>query len=358
MQSNFFTSCLHFKGNIPCKYHKLDSSECKCDHYVEQGKKILLIKLGRAGDVVRTAPLFCFLKNKFGAGIKVDFVTNYPDLLKMIDLDWNNYRVVDFKLAWTLLGKQYDLVINLDKDEEACSLTNMFHAPKLGFYLDESNKVVCTKSFNDMWKFGIDDNFMKSFTQSYTETLFKAFDITYHKERAIWNFPRVEKKYDVVIIPNAGKTWKTRSLKRDKWFDIVSHMQDKWKLGFLTSSSEKEMELSNDLSSFFSREDNEMEVIGTNSYEDWFEVINQAKTVLCLPSLGLNIAEQLEVPVTLLLNVFSPHEFLNDLPKDSTILIPDKSCLACYKSNCEQECLDSIPTEKIVNSITTILEKH
>jgi len=358
MQSNFSTDCLYFKGNLPCKFHKKDSSTCpRCLHYIKQNKKILIIKLGRAGDVVRTAPLFSNLKFMFGSGIKVDFVTNYPDIIKMIDLDWENYRVIDFKVAWQLLGKTYDIIINLDKDEEACSFINNFEGTRYGFFLNSNNKIVCSETFNDIWHFGLDDNFMKEYPYGHTEGLFRAFGLTYYKDRAIWNFNKTNtKKYDLLLIPNAGTTWETRCLEYKIWEQIVSFLvNEKRHVGILSSKKEEERKIGESLQGKFG----EFALsISTNSYQDWFQITNEAKVVLCLPSLGMNIANQLNIPVVLLNNIFSPHEFKNDLSNNSIILSPKRTCLSCYKSKCKSNCLNEIPVLDIYLAISKILNKR
>jgi len=52
--------CRYFQGDIPCKPHKVHGVHCidkrgkPCTHYQQTDKKILIIKLGAIGDVIRT----------------------------------------------------------------------------------------------------------------------------------------------------------------------------------------------------------------------------------------------------------------------------------------------------------------
>ncbi len=51
--------CRYYKGEKPCKFNRL----CKgCSHYEPMGKRILIIKLGATGDVLRTTPILKPLK--------------------------------------------------------------------------------------------------------------------------------------------------------------------------------------------------------------------------------------------------------------------------------------------------------
>ena len=54
----FNPDCLHFKGHIPCKPHKQHGYHCAdCPSYEKATKRILIIKLGAIGDVIRTTIL-------------------------------------------------------------------------------------------------------------------------------------------------------------------------------------------------------------------------------------------------------------------------------------------------------------
>ena len=50
--------CRHFRGHIPCRPNKQHGYECGgCPVYEVPAKRILIIKLGALGDVIRTSPL-------------------------------------------------------------------------------------------------------------------------------------------------------------------------------------------------------------------------------------------------------------------------------------------------------------
>ena len=50
--------CRYFRGEIPCKPNKLRKKECfTCDEYNKINYRILIVKLGATGDVIRSTPL-------------------------------------------------------------------------------------------------------------------------------------------------------------------------------------------------------------------------------------------------------------------------------------------------------------
>ena len=62
----FNADCLHFLGHIPCKPHKEQGFHCEnCPAYMPIEKRILIIKLGAMGDVIRTTPLITRYKKRF-----------------------------------------------------------------------------------------------------------------------------------------------------------------------------------------------------------------------------------------------------------------------------------------------------
>ena len=50
--------CRHFRGDLPCRPNKTDDYVCDgCPVYAPVTQRILIIKLGAIGDVIRTTPL-------------------------------------------------------------------------------------------------------------------------------------------------------------------------------------------------------------------------------------------------------------------------------------------------------------
>ncbi len=58
----FNTDCQYWRGDKPCKENRLCEG---CEAYEKLGLRILLIKVGARGDVLRTTPLVAGLKRKY-----------------------------------------------------------------------------------------------------------------------------------------------------------------------------------------------------------------------------------------------------------------------------------------------------
>src|SRR5579871_6745596 len=87
------SDCRHFRGDIPCKPHKDHGVHCDgCDYYAPVSENILIIKLGAAGDVLRTTPLLTPLKKEH-PNARIWWLTLSPELVpaSLVDriLKWN-----------------------------------------------------------------------------------------------------------------------------------------------------------------------------------------------------------------------------------------------------------------------------
>ena len=80
-------NCRYFKGTIPCKPNKLHDVICdNCEYYKPVTKKILIIKLGAIGDVIRTTPLVVKYRKLF-PDCHISWLTLSPDVLPNEEID-------------------------------------------------------------------------------------------------------------------------------------------------------------------------------------------------------------------------------------------------------------------------------
>ncbi len=146
--------------------------------------KILLIKLGALGDVLRTTPLLEGLRKK------------YPncEITWLVDgrhrgvLDGNPLisRLVSLEAGeggWANVS--YDLVINLDKEPEALeAFTAARGAHKRGFGADKQGSLCAADASSDYaFRLGVDDELKFKLNQkTYQEICFEQVDLHFEKE--------------------------------------------------------------------------------------------------------------------------------------------------------------------------------
>src|SRR5436190_1546499 len=130
------TDCLFFKGDLPCKPHKQHGHQCtSCPVYQKISKRVLIIKLGAIGDVIRTTPILRKIRAEYPQS-KISWLTLTPEILPGNEIE--EILPFDLKSIIYLKNVKFDIAFNLDKDREACALFNDINAEKkFGFYLKD-----------------------------------------------------------------------------------------------------------------------------------------------------------------------------------------------------------------------------
>jgi len=229
--------CRYFRGDIPCSYHKKEHVICgSCPYYDPIEQKILIIKLGAVGDVIRTTPLLRKLKQDYPKSY-ITWLTLTPEL---IPADWvDQILSFDLKNIVTLQSSQFDLLINLDKDLEACALANQIAAiEKKGFSLSEYNKCKPIDADGEH-KFltGIFDTISKSNTKSYPQEIFEICGFEFQGEKYIlinfaennyhWDIP--ESRPIVGLNTGCGSRWNSRLWPEQNWTELAEKLKNQGK---------------------------------------------------------------------------------------------------------------------------------
>mgnify|MGYP001588321125 CR=1 FL=1 len=88
------SDCRFYRGDVPCKPHKENGYHCQdCPAYEKVSKRILIIKLGAIGDVIRTTPLLTRYRSLY-PGCYITWLTLTPAILPKGAID----EVLNFDL--------------------------------------------------------------------------------------------------------------------------------------------------------------------------------------------------------------------------------------------------------------------
>jgi len=182
MREEIKTDCLFFNGYKPCKFHKQSLVHCsQCDNYRRFNKKILIIKLQAAGEVIRNTPLLHKIHQTFPHS-KIYWLTKYPELLPddpVTSADEtlpSTFKILPFSLESVvfLLHEEFDIICSLDKDIEAASLANTIKAKvKKGFSIADGAIIPFDQDAEHKWLTGILDDKMKANSRHYVEEMFE-----------------------------------------------------------------------------------------------------------------------------------------------------------------------------------------
>src|SRR2546426_467248 len=226
--------CRHFRGDVPCRPHKLHGVHCvderggACVHYEAARKRILIIKLGAIGDVIRTTPLLTRLR-EVEPHSEIWWVTLTPEVVPpSVDM------ILPFsaRSVAILQATPFDAVFNLDKDREACALCVQVNAPvKKGFTLRDGKCVPADPSAYHKYLTGVFDDLSKSNTKSYQEEIFEICGFRFNGEEYImppleqygWKLPA--RKKVIGLNTGCGGRWTSRLWPDNYWVSLAKKIK-------------------------------------------------------------------------------------------------------------------------------------
>jgi len=142
---NLRQRCMHFRTDRPCLFQKAERNlRCgpRCTHHRDRGPRVCIVKLGALGDVVRTTAVLKPLWKRYG-NPEVTWVTA-PEARPVLENNPYVSHVVPLDRAWLLAAAPYDLLLNLDLDDDAVRAAACIPAAeKRGFIAASDGTVGC-----------------------------------------------------------------------------------------------------------------------------------------------------------------------------------------------------------------------
>jgi len=331
------TNCRHFRGDVPCGPHKETGTHCTdqngvdCPHFDSVSGNILIIKLGAIGDVIRTTPILWRLKVDYPEA-RIWWLTYFPDVLSsQVDV------VLPFttqSLA-TLAAVQFDLLLNFDKDREACALASTLHSSaKKGFVLRDGVAHPADADAEMKFLTGIFDDLSRDNTKSYLEEIFEISGLTFSGERYIldsfasdgysWKLPRGKKI--IGLNTGCGGRWTTRLWPDRYWIALARKLK---KAGYfpLLLGGEQEHARNRRLS-----RESGARYFGHFPLRQFINLVDQCDLIITAVTMAMHITVGLGKKIVLFNNIFNRHEF--ELYTLGEIIEPEAGCTCHYAPHC------------------------
>ena len=282
--------------------------------------KILIIKLGAKGDVVRTLPILKVLKQKY-PNSEIQWITK-PQSKQILE------TISDIDKIHALpceIEEKFDILYNFDIEPEATILASKIEAKKkYGFYSEPDNDYAV--SFNLPAEYYLntlfDDELKKENKKTYQEMMFQAAELPYNKEHYPLVLDKESKQYAENFI-------KENNLKTEKLIGIHLGSSPRWPSKawhsdkikeFIKAAREKEYEIL-----LFGGPDEiqkheklvfELNQQGikvhknnpNNTDKEFVSLVNLCKKMICSDSLSLHISLALKKPTIALFFCTSPNE--------------------------------------------------
>lgn len=351
------TDCFHFRGDLPCGPHRRNGKTCTCDEYTPVSRRGVIIKLGAAGDVLRTTPLLRAI-NPQKSGTKVLWVTDYPELLPPEACE--AVKPTAATVA-RLQASEWDFCWNLDKDSDACALESLVRAKeRAGFMLKGGVPSPINPLAWHKFATGIDNGYSRVNTLSYVQEIFQIVGLPFEREEYWLRSPNQDaRRRAEALLPGggwiglntgAGWRWPTRLWPEASWRELIALLKAKG-LSPVILGGPEEIALNTNLAASTG-----CLWPGVQSLDTFFAMIQRCSCVVSSVTQAMHLAIAARVPLVLFNNIFNPHEF--ELYGRGVILGPPVNCDCFYDATCRtgRNCMDEISPERAMDTVAGILQ--
>ncbi|OUJ73966.1 glycosyltransferase family 9 protein [Hymenobacter crusticola] len=347
--------CRHFRGDIPCRPNKENGYLCAdCPVYAPVQERILLIKLGAIGDVIRTTPLLRRLRREYPAA-KITWLTLTPAILPADAVD----EILKLDLASTLhlQAREFDLLFNLDKDKEACALHDTIRAKqKFGYTLHPEYGVAWPGNDLANHKFltGVFDQLSLQNQKPYPQEIFELCGYEFQGEEYVFDTHQ-DKGYSWNALPigkprvglntGCGDRWTTRLWSDEKWISLIEQLQQAGYAPVLlggAAEDERNLRLNAATGATY---------LGHFPLEQFINLLYQMDVIVTQVTMAMHISIALQKPTVLMNNIFNAYEF--DLYGRGQIVQPDRQCVCFYRGTCKlgTSCMEDLPADKVFRAV-------
>ncbi|HNR85515.1 MAG TPA: glycosyltransferase family 9 protein [Taishania sp.] len=346
------TDCIHFRGDLPCLPHKKHGYVCQtCPVYTKIETRILIIKLGAIGDVIRTTPLLRKIRETY-PNAKVTWLTQSPAILPKTAIEEVlNY---DFKSVLYIQQVEFDLLFNLDKDKDACALATTINAKKkFGYTLHNGVPYPQNDLANHKFSTGLFDTVSKANTKSYVQEIFELVGWEFNGEEYVFDNHedkgyrwKLDKSKPLIgLNTGCGDRWTTRLWPNEYWIELIQLLK---KNGYepVLLGGEQEHEKNSMLA-----QTTGATYLGYFNLQQFINLMYQMDLIVTQVTMAMHITIALQKKIVLMNNIFNPHEF--ELYGRGVLVEPSKECICYFDGTCKNgnSCMKDLAPQTIFGEI-------
>jgi heptosyltransferase-2 len=314
--------------------------------------KILIIKLGAAGDIIRTTAILPELKKRY-RNATIDWLTQ-----KSMTVLVSNNPFLDniLFIENTRDLSSYDLVINFDEDRKACELASEVSSPNLIGAYAHHNKIAYTPNSSPWFNMGLAskygkrtaDRLKRENRQTYQALWHSILNLGYKKQRpqlytnskeqgSAQKFVKRHKikneDFVIAINPGSGNRWWDKRLTITDTVNLVhkiKHFHPESKIILLGGPEEvvRNKKILKKVPCLINGG-------CKNTIGQFANIIDLCQVLVTSDSLALHIGTALNKKIVAFFAPTSPWEI--ELYDKGVKILPEKGCVGCYRKKCRIE---------------------
>lgn len=336
--------------------------------------KILIIKLGALGDVLRTTCILPGLHQKY-LDARIFWLTadNAACLLEGNPLIDTVIQMEELALA-TLKKDTYDLVINLDDEKAACSLAATLQTKQLFGAYDRDGQTHYTSDSSNWFNLSLISTFGKEQAdklkrlnrKSYPNLLFQALGIpaaapSLYLDHAeidfAHRFARTHLEPSAPIVglnTGAGIRWQYKKLGVEQTIDLANKLSKSNTRQILLFGGPKERNRNSKIAN-----QTNCPIIDTgtsNKIMQFAALVGLTDILVTSDSLALHVASALGIRTVAFFGPTSAAEI--ELFTPGRKIVAELPCVCCYKKECDflPNCMDVISTDDIAQAVDELID--
>ena len=323
--------------------------------------KILIVKIGAIGDVLRTTSLLPGLSEKYRPA-EIDWLTSEASREL---LDWNSCLRRGFTWEERDSAERYDLVVGLEDNKDTCRFVATLDAGKvIGAYLLKGKLVYTPSAWFDMSlisKFGLAQaNVLKkknrkSYQQHMADLLgirvspyvFKLQPDEIDGGRKVLRDLGIEKSDKVIgLNTGAGKRWPQKSWGIEQTIDLIKLIKKELGAVSLILGGIDERGRNTTIA-----KETGMPEGGVHALRGFAAIVGQCGVLLSSDSLALHFGIALHKRLVVFFGPTSAAEI--ELYGLGEKLVPERECAVCYKKACELKpnCMDELSVRTVFEAV-------
>lgn len=346
-----------------------------CTHYEKVETRILIIKLGAIGDVLRTTCILHGLKEKYPRS-EISWITRGESsfLFENNELVDSVYSYESTEALFFVMSRDFDVVINLDVDPDSAALAESCKGrSKLGYGLDRKGDIFPYNKEAIPWlEMGAFDQNKKANTRSYQDLMLDICGLAGAGKEIVLNLSEVEQEFaktfaaehslsvgttKVGLNTGAGPRWQYKKWTLEGFEALIKILLQKTDATIILYGGPFEKERNEYLRGL--APERIVDTGTANSLRQFFSLILLSDLFITGDTMALHAAVALKRKVLATFGPTSAAEI--DSYGGRVIKVQaDLPCLVCYKPRCDFEpnCMNSISPERIFSIIQPLLVGH